>query len=77
MFGAEFLAMKIVMKPLRVIRYKMRMTGVLISGSSYIYGYNMLVIDNTQSPESTLRKKRNSICYHDVCESVVMGESLT
>jgi hypothetical protein len=27
-------------------------------------------------PESTLKKKCNSICYHAIQESVVMGESL-
>ena len=46
-------------------------------GPSHIYGDNMSVIYNTQKPESTLRKKSNSICYHAVRESVAMGESLT
>ena len=36
----------------------------------------MSVIHNTQQPESTLRKKINSICYHAMKESVAMGESL-
>ena len=51
--------------------------GVPISGPSYIYGDNMLVIHNTQKPESTLKKKSHSLCYHSVRESVAMGESLT
>ena len=37
----------------------------------------MSVIHNTQSPDSMLKKKSNSICYHAVRESVAMGESLT
>ena len=37
----------------------------------------MSVIHNIQHPESTLRKKSNSICYHTVRELVAMGESLT
>ena len=53
------------------------MMGVKISGPSYIYGDNMSVIHNTQQPESTLKKKSNSVCYHAVRESVTMGESLT
>ena len=36
----------------------------------------MLVINNTQSPEFTLKKKSNSIFYHAVHESVAMGKSL-
>ena len=76
-FGAEFVAMKQGMEALRGIRYKLRMMGVEISGPSYIYGDNMSVIHNTQRPESVLKKKSNSICYHAVRESVAMGESLT
>ena len=36
----------------------------------------MSVIHNTQQPESTLKKKLNSICYHTVCEAVTMEELL-
>ena len=61
MFGAEFVAMNIFVEILLRRRYKLRMTGVPISGTSYIYGDNMSVIHNTQRPESILKKKRNSI----------------
>ena len=37
----------------------------------------MSVINNTQKPESVLKKKSNSICYHAIRESVAIGESLT
>ena len=40
--------------------------GVELTGPSYIYGDNMSVIHNTQNPESTLKKKSNSIAYHYV-----------
>ena len=53
------------------------MMGVPISGPTYMYGDNMSVIHNTQKPESTLKKKSNSICYHAVREAVAMGEILT
>jgi hypothetical protein len=53
------------------------MMGVAISDPSYIYGDNMSVIHNTQHPESTLKKKSHSLCYHAACESVAMGQSLT
>jgi transposase len=76
-FGAEFVAMKTAMEVLRGLRYKLRMMGVPISGPTYAYGDNMSVIYNTQRPESTLKKKSNSICYHAIRESVAMGEMLT
>ena len=76
-FGAEFVAMKIGIETVRGIRYKLRMMGVPLDGPTFVYGDNMSVIHNTQRPESTLKKKSNSICYHAVRESVAMGESLT
>ena len=51
--------------------------GVPILGPSMIYGDNMSVIHNTKWPESLLKKKSNSICYHVITESVATKESLT
>ena len=65
-FGAEFVAMKHGVETLRGLRYKLRMMGVPIDGPSYVYGDNMSVINNTSRPESTLKKKNNSICFHMV-----------
>ena len=76
-FGAEFVAMKHGMEALRGLRYKLRMMGIPIDGPSFIYGDNMSVIHNTQRPESTLKKKSNSVCYHAVREAVAMGECIT
>jgi len=76
-FGSEFVAMKVAMETSRGLRYKLRMMGVPICGPTYMYGDNMSVIHNTQKPESTLKKKSNSICYHAVREAVAMGETLT
>ncbi len=69
--------MKIGTESLRGLRYKLRMMGIRIDNPSYIDGNNMSVIRNTQQPESMLKKKSNSICYHAVCKSVAMGEALT
>ena len=76
-FGAEFVAMRTLIETLRGIRYKLRMMGVEVTGPSYIYGDNMSVINNTSKPESILKKKSNSICYHFVREAVAMKEALT
>ena len=37
----------------------------------------MSVIHNIKIPDSTLKKKLNSICYHAIREYVEMKESLT
>ena len=76
-FGSEFVAMKLGMETLRRLRYKLRMMGVTVAGPSTVYGYNMSVIHNTQRPESMLKKKSNSVCYHAVQESVAMKEMRT
>ena len=60
----------------RGLRYKLRMMGVEINGPTRIYGDNMSVIHNVTKPESTLKKKSNSVAYHLCRESVAMGESL-
>ena len=76
-FGSEFVAMKTCTEANRALCYKLRMMGVPIEGPTYTYGDNMSVIHNTSNPESTLKKKSNSICYHAVRESVAMGEMMT
>ena len=48
-----------------------------MTGPTYVYVDNMSVIYNTSRPESTLKKKSNSICYHVVREAVASGECLT
>ena len=69
--------MKHGIETLRGIRYKLRMMGVPVENASYVYGDNMSVIHNTQRPESVLKKKSNSICYHAIRESVAMEECRT
>ena len=75
--GNEFVAMKVGIKTLHAIHYKLRMMGIPISGALYVYGDNMSVIHDTSKPESTLKKKCNAIAYHAIPKSLEMGERLT
>jgi hypothetical protein len=75
-FVAESAAMKNGIETCRGLRYKLRMMGVALSGPTFVYGDTMSVLHNTHRPESVLKKKSNSICYHAVRESAVMGESI-
>jgi hypothetical protein len=52
------------------------MMGIPFTGPSYIFADNKAQVTNASIPESILKKKCNSICYHAVRESVTMGESL-
>ena len=49
-FCVDFVALKHVMESLRGILYKLLIMGVHLSVWSYVYGYNMSVIHNTQRP---------------------------
>ena len=68
--------MKHGIETLRGLRYKLRMMGVPLTGPSFIYGDNKSQVTNSTRPESTLKKKCNSVCYHAIRESVATGESL-
>ena len=56
-FGAEFMALKHGIDRVHIIRYKLRMMGVPLSGPTDVYGDNMSVIKKTPHPESTQGKK--------------------
>jgi hypothetical protein len=68
--------MKHRIKTLRGLRYKILMMGIPLSGPTYIYGDNKSQVTNSSRPESTLKKKCNSICYHAIQELIAMGETL-
>jgi hypothetical protein len=61
--GAEFVAMKHGIKTLRGLRYMIRMMSIPLSGPTYVYGDNKSQVTNSSRPESTLKKKCDSICY--------------
>ena len=67
-FGSEFIAMKQCCEYLRGLRYKLRMMGIPCEGPAHVFGDNQSVLANTTMPESTLKKKSQSIAYHFVRE---------
>ena len=76
-FGSEFIAMKTGLEVVQGIRHKLRMMGIPVNTPTCIYGDNMSVIHNTSKPESTLRKKANSVCHHYAREAVAADECRT
>ena len=73
-FGSEFIAMKQCTEYIRGLRYKLRMMGIPCQGHAYVYGDNQSVLYNTLIPESTLKKKSQSIAYHFVREGCARNE---
>ena len=73
-FGADFIVMKQCCEYLRGLRYKLRNMGIPCDGPSHIYSDNQSVLANTTMPDSTLKKKSQSIAYHLVGEGSARGE---
>ena len=48
--------------------------GIPVEGPTYIYGDNQSVLANTTIPDSTLKKKSQSIAYHFVLEGAARCE---
>jgi hypothetical protein len=72
-FGSEFIALRIATEKLEALRYKLRMMGIPIEGSANVFCDNESVVKSSSTPESTLKKKHISICYHKVRESQASG----
>jgi len=62
--------MKTAVDLIEALRYKLRMMGVAIDGPTNVFCDNEAVVKNTTMPESTLKKKHNSIAYHRVREAL-------
>ena len=73
-FGSEFVAMKQCCEYLRGLRCQLRMMGVPVEGPACVYGDNQSVLANATIPDSTLKKKSQSIACHFVREGAARDE---
>jgi len=69
-FNSELISMKQCTKYIRGLRYKLRMMGIPCEGCSYVYGDNQYFLYNTSIPESTLKRRSQSITNHFVWEGL-------
>jgi hypothetical protein len=72
-FGSEFVALHIAVELIESLQYKLCMFGIPIDGSTNVYCDNEAATKNAIYPESTLKKKHNSIAYHRAREAVAAG----
>jgi hypothetical protein len=72
--GSEFFALKIVIEMNEALRYKLRMMGIPCNRPTYIMGDNQSVLANASVPDSTLKKKNQSIAYFFVREGSARDE---
>jgi hypothetical protein len=76
-FGSEFIAARVTVELIEALWYKLRMFGIPLDGSANVYCDNHGVFVNSSKPESTLKKKHNSIAYHRVREAAATGTICT
>jgi hypothetical protein len=73
MFGSEFVAFRIAVELIQVLRYKLRMFGIRVTDACDVFCDNQAVVFNSSIPQSTLAKKHNAICFHRVREAIASG----
>ena len=71
--GAELVATRMAVELVESLRYKCRMFGIPIDGSTIMFCDNASVVHNASRPDSVLKKKHNSISFHRIRECVTAG----
>ena len=59
---------------IRGFGYKLRMFGIPVEETAYMYGDNQSVLAGSTTPESTLKKKAQSIAFHFIREGCAADE---
>ena len=72
-YGLELIAGRIAVESIIDFRYRLRMLGVPLDGSSVLFGDNQSMIMNTTVPGSTLKKRHLAVAYHQIREAVASG----
>ena len=72
-FGSELIAARVAKEKIQALLYKLRMMGVPVISPSVMIVDNESVVKSVSVPESRLKKKHLSICYHAVREAVAAG----
>jgi hypothetical protein len=68
-FGSEFIAMKTAVEQVEALRYKLWMMGIGINGPTNMFCDNKAAFKNSAFQESNIKKKHNSIAYHQTREA--------
>lgn len=72
-FGSEFIALRIATDLIEGLQYKLRMLGVPLDGPANVVTDNLAGVQNSMILSSTIKKKHNLICYHQVQEAIAAG----
>ena len=74
LFVSEFMVMKQCTEYIRGLRYKLWIMGIPCTAPAFIFGNIQSVLANTKIPDSTTKKKSQSIAYHFVYKCAARDE---
>ncbi|HET7639405.1 MAG TPA: Ty1/Copia family ribonuclease HI, partial [Ktedonobacteraceae bacterium] len=69
-YGSEFTAARLATDQIIDLRYTLRMFGVPLDGSAWMFGENQSVITSSNIPHSPLTKRHKALAYHRVREAI-------
>jgi hypothetical protein len=69
-FGSEFVAARIAVDQIMDLRTTLRYLGVPVKTTTYMFGDNQAVVNNSAIPHSCLSKRHNALSYHRVREAI-------
>jgi len=72
-YGSEFVAARLATEQAIDIRYTLRMMGIPIEGTTYMFGDNASAVTSGTIPHSTLSKRHVALSYHRVRKAVAQG----
>ena len=72
-YGSEFVAAKIATEQIIGLRYAIRMLGIPLHSTSFMFGDNQSVVTQSTLPHSSLTKRHHALSYHFVREAVASG----
>ena len=72
-YGSELVALKMAVEVIEGFRYKLRSFGIPFEGPTYTFFDNQSAVFSATTPESSLKKKHNSVSYHRVREAAASG----
>ena len=69
-YGSEFIAAKQAVQQIMGLRTTLRYLGVLVHGSTHLWGDNGSVITSGSVPHSPLKKRHHALSYHYTREAI-------
>jgi hypothetical protein len=72
-FGSEFLVLRTAVDMIEGLQCKLRMMGIPLDLITLVFCDNEDVVKNITAPESPLKKKHVTICYHRCHEALAAG----